>query len=129
LSPPLYVLPHGIEVIGEYRTAGQNPYWRVRVRPHHFFPNVKPVSNGLYIRRSRVVMASKLGRSILETELVHHIDEDKDNDHPDNLEVIDVAAHNRHHKTGTKHTEASKRAIGASVKLSYMNNSRKRKDQ
>ena len=34
---PIYVLPHGIEVIGEYAPSRKNRYWRVRIRPHRFF--------------------------------------------------------------------------------------------
>ena len=44
---PIYTLPHGIEVIGEYPARGKNPYARLRIRPHPFFPNVRVISNGM----------------------------------------------------------------------------------
>lgn len=109
-SKPIYILPHGIEVIGEYAPTKKNPYWRVRVRPHRFF-NAVDVSGGSCIRRSRVVMASKLGRALESSEQVHHSDENKHNDHPDNLELLTSAEHNQHHKVGTKHTPEARRKI------------------
>jgi hypothetical protein len=110
-------LPHGIEVIGEYPLRGLNRYVRVRIRPHRFFPEAKRIAGGCCVRRSRVVMASKLGRALLVTENVHHRDEDRTNDSPDNLQLIGTAEHNRHHKTGSKHSEKSKRRISAGLRL------------
>ena len=49
LKAPLYVLPHGIEVIGEYAPNKKCPYWRVRVRPHPLIVG-KVVHGGVYIR-------------------------------------------------------------------------------
>jgi hypothetical protein len=117
-KPAVYVLPHGIEVVGEYPPRGQNRYWRVRVRPHPFFsaPNV---SGGLYIRRSRVVMASVIGRALLPSEHVHHKNENVDDDSPENLELITAQRHNAHHKKGSAHTEKAKRKIQKSLKLAY----------
>lgn len=46
----------------------------------------------------RIVMEEKLGRALLPGEIVHHIDEDKRNNHPDNLELFASASeHSRHH--------------------------------
>ena len=67
-NPPIYVLPHGIEVIGEYAPNAKCPYWRVRIRPHRFFPNAPVVSNGIYVRRNRVMLAAKLGHALLPAE-------------------------------------------------------------
>lgn len=41
-----------------------------------------------YIFCHRVVAEQNIGRLLLPTEIVHHLDEDKDNFHPDNLEVL-----------------------------------------
>lgn len=46
----------------------------------------------------RVVAEQKLGRALLPGEIVHHIDGDKLNNHPDNLEVMTQAEHIRIHK-------------------------------
>ena len=39
------------------------------------------------ILEHRLVMARKFGRPLRDTETVHHIDGDKTNNHPDNLEI------------------------------------------
>lgn len=119
LKAPLYVLPHGIEVIGEYAPSGQNRYWRVRIRPHAFFTGVPVISNGCGVRRSRVLLASKLGRALTRDEQAHHSDEDRSRDDVDHLEVLTAADHARHHKTGTRHTAEAKSRIGAALKRAY----------
>lgn len=115
-KPPLYVLPHGIEVIGEYPPRGANRYWRVRIRPHPFFDGVKVVHGGCYVRRNRVILASKLGRALTQEEHAHHADEDRGNDAAGNIERLTPAEHNRHHKTGAKHTAEAKQRISAGLK-------------
>lgn len=116
---PLYVLPHGIEVIGEYPARGANRYCRVRIRPHHFFPGVPVVCNGCLIRRSRVVLASKLGRALTAEEHAHHGDEDPMHDAASNLAPLSVADHNRHHKTGTRHRAESRAQTSDTLKRLY----------
>ena len=113
---PLYVLPHGIEVIGEYAARGVNRYWRVRIRPHPFFPDVAVVHGGCCIRRSRVVLASKLGRALTPDELAHHCDEDRDNDSPGNVQLVSASEHNRHHKIGSVHSEEAKSKISEGLR-------------
>lgn len=41
-----------------------------------------------YIREHRLVMEKKIGRILLPNEVVHHIDDVKNNNHPDNLELF-----------------------------------------
>ena len=123
---PLYVLPHGIEVIGEYAPKGKNKYWRVRIRPHQFFPNVPVVSDGCYVRRSRVVLSAKIGRALLMTEIAHHINENKTDDSPDNLEIETPASHNSHHKTGVTHTAEAKAKTSQSLTDCYAAGARRR---
>lgn len=118
-SPPLYVLPHGIEVVGEYPARGKNRYWRVRIRPHPFFQNSPVIANGIYVRRSRVILTSKLGRALTSAEHAHHEDENRDNDVAENIETLSPAEHNRHHKTGTKQREESKQKTAVSMRLAY----------
>lgn len=118
-KPPLYVLPHGIEVVGEYPARGKNRYWRMRIRPHSFFPDAPVVANGIYVRRSRVILAAKLGRALTAAEHAHHEDEDRDNDIADNIQTLSPAEHNRHHKTGTKHRAESREKTGSTLRMLY----------
>lgn len=41
-----------------------------------------------YVREHRLVMEEKLGRYLEPTEVVHHLDDDPSNNHPDNLEIF-----------------------------------------
>lgn len=124
-KPPIYVLPHGIEVVGEYPPDSSNRYWRVRLRPHPFFPGVREISNGILVHRSRAILASKLGRPLTPAEHAHHGDENRSNDAPGNVERLTAAEHNRHHKTGTKHTPEAKRRISAGLKKAIAEGRRK----
>lgn len=46
----------------------------------------------------RIVAAEKIGRPLRAGEIVHHIDGDKHNNHPDNLDIlIDQSSHARKH--------------------------------
>ena len=51
-----------------------------------------------YVWRHRIVAEEKIGRRLRPEEVVHHIDGDQTNDHPDNLEVYaDQAEHAGYH--------------------------------
>ncbi|WP_328186910.1 HNH endonuclease signature motif containing protein [Marinobacter sp. OP 3.4] len=50
-----------------------------------------------YIREHRLVAEQKLGRRIREDEIVHHLNGDKLDNRPDNLEIMTRSEHNRHH--------------------------------
>lgn len=45
----------------------------------------------------RIIAEIMLGRPLRRGEIVHHRDENKHNNHPDNLEVMTQAEHARHH--------------------------------
>jgi len=117
LKAPLYTLPHGIEVIGEYAPNANYPYWRVRVRPHPLIVG-KVVCGGVYLGRHRAVATSVVGRILRPDEHVHH-DNGKQDDDPKHLEVLAAAKHNAHHKTGWKHSQETKDRIAASLRLAH----------
>jgi len=61
--------------------------------PDHLLAN----ANG-YVKRSILVMETKIGRPLQPEEIVHHKDGDKENDHPDNLELFaSNSEHVKHH--------------------------------
>lgn len=79
-----------------------------RIRSREAQPTLgklKPTTYKKYLGRHlhRRVAEEKIGRPLLRGEIVHHIDEDKHNNHPDNLEILfDQSCHIRaHHKNGT----------------------------
>ena len=67
-------------------------YIYCRTLPPH--PNRN--SNNLYPLH-RVVLENKIGRLLVKGECVHHLDENKNNNHPDNLSIMTVKSHSRHH--------------------------------
>ncbi len=66
----------------------QDGYVCVRKPSHH-----KAYSNG-YVKRAIIVLEWKLGRPLGCCEVAHHIDGIRDNDSPENLEVMSVKEHN-----------------------------------
>ena len=68
-------------------------YMYCRTIPRH----PKSNSKGLYPLH-RVLAEIKIGRLLLKGEDVHHVDEDKSNNHPDNLEVLSKSEHTARHQ-------------------------------
>jgi hypothetical protein len=102
---------HGIKCQRTGPRAGEgHPEWRGGKRktasgyievycpdhPHLIEKNKRAAekSNGKYFRKKkymsehRLVMEKKIGRYLLPHEVVHHIDDNKTNNHPDNLELF-----------------------------------------
>jgi hypothetical protein len=50
----------------------------------------------------RLVMSRKLGRPLLDYEIVHHLDENKKNNDPKNLELTNHQEHSRKHQNFRK---------------------------
>jgi hypothetical protein len=58
-------------------------------------------SNG-YVLEHRLIMSKKLNRILTEDELVHHINGIKNDNRLENLDLISIADHIRHHKSWPK---------------------------
>ena len=72
------------------RTIASNGYMLVKLLPGHHLSDVRG-----YAYEHRVVAEQKMGRRLLPGEQVHHIDGNKLNNRPDNLEVVADTAHHR----------------------------------
>ena len=81
------------EILSTCRGGG---YQYCRTEPRHPRANAK----GLYPLH-RVLAENKIGRLLEKHEIVHHKDEDKDNNDPSNLEVMTRAEHSRLHMENT----------------------------
>lgn len=57
-----------------------------------------------YIQEHRHVMSRVLGRSLLPEEKVHHINHNKLDNRPENLEIKDQSTHAREHAEELRHT-------------------------
>lgn len=75
-------------------------YMYCRTRPLHPRAN----SNGLYPLH-RVVAENKIGRLLEDGEVVHHVDNNRQNNDTSNLEVMDHDEHSRLHATGSSSVE------------------------
>ncbi|PWT70573.1 MAG: hypothetical protein C5B60_11900 [Chloroflexi bacterium] len=50
------------------------------------------------IAEHRIVMTKILGRALTRSEVVHHLDGNKLNNHPSNLQLMDRTAHSKQHR-------------------------------
>ena len=81
------------------RVVASNGYMLVHVGKDHPLADVRG-----YAYEHRLVAEAALGRPLAPGEVVHHRDHDKQNNHPDNLEVVNRAEHGVAHRTVGKAT-------------------------
>lgn len=53
-----------------------------------------------YVLQHRLVMERQLGRYLTDSEVVHHRNEDKQDNRPENLEILTRSKHMKLHKSG-----------------------------
>ena len=70
--------------------------------PEH--PNA--IKGGRYIAEHRYVLEQKIGRLLAKDEVAHHIDENKTNNLPENLEVLTISKHNKQHAESRKRNKS-----------------------
>lgn len=67
---------------------------------YEYAPNHPDAPKGKgYVLQHRLVMEQKLGRFLEPGEIVHHMNEVKDDNRPENLELHDRSTHMKHHKS------------------------------
>lgn len=71
-------------------------------------------------------MTARLGRPLGRNEHVHHGKKGRFIDTVDNLSLLSAAAHNRHHKRGSRHKASSKKRISESLLKAYASGRRKK---
>lgn len=95
--------------------APVNRYHKGEIITHNGYRMIKapdghPGADGKgYIREHRLVMEKKLGRRLDPEEVVHHINHDKLDNRPENLEVMTLAQHTSSHHAGVPKPKRRKR--------------------
>lgn len=72
-------------------TSGGKGYFRVWMPEHH------RSNRAGYVKRSVLVLEEKLGRALLPTEIVHHVNRDSMDDRPENLSAMTSSEHSLLH--------------------------------
>lgn len=83
---------HKVSRLGILRKGGDR---RARVLEHNGYLYVSSV--GMKEPLHRLIMEHKLGRKLQSHEIVHHIDGNPLNNHPDNLSLESISSHMKIH--------------------------------
>ena len=76
------------------------------------------VERGVRMLEHRHVMQQKLGRPLHPDEVVHHIDGNKKNNHPDNLQLF--ASQADHVSQGHRHGDSSRNQVAIQTRKQYL---------
>jgi predicted transcriptional regulator len=120
------------------KSGDRHPDWKggvciVKGYKYIYSPDHPNKTRGNYVSEHRLVMEQKLGRLLDRKEVVHHIDGDPLNNHPDNLAVFGCnAEHLKHELTGRvpnwtqpglRKMKESKRLIALQRRTPYLSES------
>jgi len=79
------------------RSVASNGYILVRVGVEHPMADVRG-----YAYEHRLIAQASAGRVLRDDEHVHHINEDKSDNRPENLEIVTFAEHRLRHRTADR---------------------------
>lgn len=126
-----FLVGHAVRV----QPRGEHAYrWKGGESRHQGYVSVKMPGHPRadrkgYVRRALLVAEEKIGRSLKPDEIVHHKNRKRDDDRPDNLEVLEsqalhIAHHNRSIRRAKKLTAADVREIKTALALPRVKRSR-----
>jgi hypothetical protein len=90
-------------LVGQIRRANAKPVYRSMGYMYILKRGHYRADKQSYVKVADIVLEQKIGRPLLPNEIAHHIDGNKLNDSPANLEVMDNLEHTRmHHEARRK---------------------------
>lgn len=91
-------------------TRDKNPRWKggmfiAEGYIYVYHPETHPrISYRKYVKRATLVLEQKIGRYLLPNEIAHHINENRLDDRPENLQLMTVSDHHSYHSKRLIHS-------------------------